>query len=94
MAKEGAIEILLGLLAEATLEGTLRQCCKALANLAVNNENKHLIAEKNGIAPLILIMEHSPVSVKVEAVAAIANLAVLGEHMNNYYQLYIEILYL
>ena len=57
----------------------MRQCCKALANLAVNNENKSKIAEKHGILPLIRIIGTAPVSVQVEAVAAIANLAVLGE---------------
>lgn len=80
MAKEGAIEILLGLIEDCPPEGTLRQCCKALANLAVNNDNKSKIADKNGISPLIKMIATSPVSVQVEAVAAIANLAVLGKY--------------
>lgn len=80
MAKEGAIEILLNLIDTSfSHEGTLRQCCKALANLAVNAENKRNISDKGGIAPLIRIVEVTAVHVKVEAIAALANLAVLGE---------------
>jgi hypothetical protein len=53
-----------------SIEFTLR--CKA--------ENKVLIAEFGGIPKLVRLAEHAPAKVRVEAIAALANLAVNGVH--------------
>jgi hypothetical protein len=55
-----------------------RQAAKALANLGVNAENKRKIAVAGGIPRLIRIAGLNQISVKIEAIAALANLAVSG----------------
>ena len=57
-----------------------RQAAKALANLGVNNDNKRKIALAGGIPKLIRLASVHQISVKIEAVAALANLAVSGNH--------------
>lgn len=52
-----------------------RAACGALGNLAVNNENKMLIAEMGGIEPLIRQMMSSNIEVQCNAVGCITNLA-------------------
>lgn len=52
-----------------------RAACGALGNLAVNNENKALIAEMGGIEPLIRQMMLSNIEVQCNAVGCITNLA-------------------
>jgi HEAT repeat protein len=77
MAQEGAIDCLIILL-ESTNELTQRQAAKALANLGVSNENKAKIAEAGGIPKLVSLAGISAIGVRIEAVAALANLAVNG----------------
>ena len=78
MAEEGAIEMLVALL-ESKHELIQRQSAKALANLGVNADNKRRIAEAGGIPGLVKLARVSSLAVKIEAIAAIANLAVNGE---------------
>lgn len=52
-----------------------RAACGALGNLAVNNENKALIAEMGGIEPLIRQMMLLNIEVQCNAVGCITNLA-------------------
>ncbi len=71
--------MLIGLLVGAfSNESVIRQASKALANLGVCKENKRLIASHGGIPPLIKVVLSSELNVAVEAVAALANLAVDG----------------
>lgn len=78
MAKEGAVEMLIHLL-DCQVEHTQRQASKALANLAVNQENKTRISEAGGLKKLIgLSQPNVIISVRIEAIAALANLAVNG----------------
>ena len=56
-----------------------RQSAKALANLGVNSENKRKIAEEGAIPKLVRLAGVPQVSVKIEAIAALANLAVNGK---------------
>ena len=80
MAGEGAIQSLIELL-DSHSEHIQRQAAKSLANLGVNPENKCLIARMGGIPKLVNLCRPSVhVSVKIEAVAAIANLAVNGKY--------------
>ena len=72
-----AIEMLIDLL-HSTHDLTLRQAAKALANLGVNPDNKRLIAQSEGIPALISLLSTSVLPVKIEVVAALANLAVNG----------------
>lgn len=65
-------------LLQSTHDLTLRQAAKALANLGVNPENKRLIAQSEGIPALIKLLDTSILPVKIEVVAALANLAVNG----------------
>jgi HEAT repeat protein len=78
MAEEGAIECLI-LLLESANELTQRQAAKALANLGVSNENKPKIADAGGIPKLVRLAGISSIGVRIEAVAALANLAVNGQ---------------
>ena len=73
-----AIEMLIDLL-KSTHDLTLRQAAKALANLGVNPDNKRLIAQSEGIPALIKLLGSSAIPVKIEVVAALANLAVNGK---------------
>lgn len=59
-----------------------RQAAKALANLAVNNSNKEMISKAGGVHPLVRLAGSKSAGVAVEAVAALANLAVNGELYN------------
>lgn len=77
MAKEGAIEMLVGLL-ESEHELIQRQAAKALANMGVNGENKRKIALAGGIPHLVTLAGVPQISVRIEAIAALANLAVSG----------------
>jgi hypothetical protein len=112
MAQEGAIDMLVALLA-CESHKVQRQAAKALANLGVNGAwqlwaayeqhwrhcslfnfdllaiactctmptaatNKPLIARAGGVPPLITLAASTDVGVSVEAVAALANLAVNG----------------
>ena len=78
MARDGGIDMLLCLMDNSNSEATLRQAGKALANLAVNTENKRKIAICGGIPRLIDITKAAPLLVKIETIAALANLAVNG----------------
>jgi hypothetical protein len=96
MADEGAIDCLVDLL-DSPYDLIQRQSAKALANMGVNAENKHLIAQRGAIAKLLRLLQENnssmgmntygsgisahggPLSVKIEVVAALANLAVNGE---------------
>lgn len=81
MAGEGAIQSLISLL-DSSSELIQRQSAKALANLGVNPENKCHISELGGIPKLLRLCEpRVHVSVKIEAIAAIANLAVNGNKL-------------
>ena len=57
---------------------TQRQAAKALANLGVNADNKRKIATAGGIIGLVRLAGLSNVPVRIEAIAALANLAVNG----------------
>ncbi|SGZ48018.1 CIC11C00000001059 [Sungouiella intermedia] len=57
-----------------------RAACGALGNLAVNNENKVLIAEMGGIEPLIRQMMSPNIEVQCNAVGCITNLATQDEN--------------
>ena len=50
----------------------------ALANLGVNADNKSKIAKAGGIPKLVHLAGVGSVPVKIEAIAALANLAVNG----------------
>ena len=80
MAEEGAIEMLVDLL-DSKHELIQRQSAKALANLGVNADNKKRIAEAGGIPGLVALAKTSSLAVKIEAIAAIANLAVNGMYV-------------
>ena len=67
-------------LLHSTHDLTLRQAAKALANLGVNPDNKRLIAQSEGIPALIKLLGTAVLPVKIEVVAALANLAVNGMH--------------
>ncbi len=77
MAEEGAIECLI-LLLDSTNDLIQRQSAKALANLGVNADNKPKIAEAGGIPKLIRLAGTPQIAVRIEAIAALANLAVNG----------------
>lgn len=81
MSGEGAIEMLISLL-DNEQELTLRQSAKALANLGVNAENKRKIAVAGGIPKLVRLAGFESVPVRIEAIAALANLAVNGNHFH------------
>lgn len=74
---EGAVECLIGLL-DSHSELIQRQSSKALANLGVNNDNKMKIADCGGIPKLVALAGSKVLGVKIEAIAALANLAVNG----------------
>ena len=78
MAREGAIEMLIGLI-NSNNELIQRQSAKALANLGVNSENKRRIALAGGIPKLVALAQTGVLSIKIEAIAALANLAVNGQ---------------
>jgi hypothetical protein len=78
MAEEGAIECLI-LLLDSTNDLIQRQSAKALANLGVNADNKPKIADAGGIPKLIRLAGTPQISVRIEAIAALANLAVNGQ---------------
>ena len=69
--------MLVGLLA-CPNELTQRQAAKALANLGVNSSNKRLIAMGGGIPGLVRLAGSPNIPVRIEAIAALANLAVNG----------------
>jgi len=76
MASGGAIDALIILL-DSSLMQTQRQSAKALANLGVLLENKRTIAVAGAIPKLVrLTQPEISIAVKIEAVAALANLAV------------------
>lgn len=77
MADEGAIDCLITLL-DSQSDLIQRQAAKALANLGVNNDNKARIATAGGLVKLLDLAGSKLVSVRIEAVAAVANLAVNG----------------
>lgn len=58
-----------------------RQSSKALANLGVNGGNKTKICRAGGVPSLIRLAGSKNTSIAVEAVAALANLAVNGEQV-------------
>jgi HEAT repeat protein len=78
MAEEGAVECLINLL-DSGNELVQRQSAKALANLGVNNENKLKISRCGGIPRLVKLAASPLLGVKIEAIAALANLAVNGK---------------
>lgn len=78
MAEEGAIDILVDMLA-STHPHLQRQAAKALANLGVNTSNKERICTAGGVVPLVQLASSKSRGVAVEAVAALANLAVNGK---------------
>ncbi len=78
MADEGAIECLICLL-ESSNDLIQRQSAKALANLGVNPDNKPKIAEAGGIPKLVRLAGTPQIAVRIEAIAALANLAVNGQ---------------
>lgn len=76
MASQGAIEVLISLL-DSTHTQTLRQSAKALANLGVCSENKRPIALAGAVTQLVRLSGGLySVPIKIEAIAALANLAV------------------
>jgi HEAT repeat protein len=77
MADEDAIDCLITLL-DSQSDLIQRQAAKALANLGVNNDNKAKIATAGGLVKLLDLAGSKLVSVRIEAVAAVANLAVNG----------------
>lgn len=77
MANEGGIECLITLL-DSPNELIERQAAKALANLGVNSDNKPKIADAGAIPKLIKLAGSKVVGVRIEAIAALANLAVNG----------------
>lgn len=54
----------------------VRQATKAVANLAVKPEHKTKIFDRNGLQPLFRLATSASIEARIEAVAAIANLAV------------------
>jgi HEAT repeat protein len=78
MAEEGVIECLIYLL-DNPMDLIQRQAAKALANLGVNNDNKPLIADAGGLIKLVDLANSKVLGVRIEAVAALANLAVNGK---------------
>lgn len=53
-----------------------------MANLGVNSNNKTLIAAAGGIPRLVRLAGIGTIAVQIEAVAALANLAVNGKAQN------------
>lgn len=79
MARCGALEVLVQLLRSENAS-TGKQAAKAIANLAVNAENKARIRNADGLAPLIKLAGSEIAAVQVEAIAALANLSVDDEN--------------
>ena len=79
MAREGAVEMLIKLIGSQN-DLIQRQSAKALANLGVNSDNKRKIALAGGIPKLVMLAQSPLISIKIEVIAALANLAVNGEH--------------
>ena len=77
MAHEDAIGSLISLL-DSDMDLIQRQAAKALANLGVNAANKAQIADEGGIPKLVRLATVAQIPVKIEAIAALANLAVNG----------------
>lgn len=87
MAQNGGIEMIITLL-NSPSDQVQRQAAKALANLGVNSiikfyilyicldDNKELITKAGGLPPLIAAAKSENVGVEIEAIAALANLAV------------------
>ncbi len=80
MATEGAIDMLITLIGSRN-ELIQRQSAKAVANLGVNSENKRKIALAGGIPKLVALAQSPLISIKIEAIAALANLAVNGMYL-------------
>lgn len=78
MAEEGGIDVLVDML-KSPYGHLQRQSSKALANLGVNSKNKKRICTAGGVPPLVNLANSDSSGVAVEAVAALANLAVDGE---------------
>ena len=72
---EGSLDMLVELLRSPTPE-VQRQAAKTIANMSVVASNMRLIAEKNGLPPLILLVSVPQIKTRIEAIAAIANLAI------------------
>ena len=75
LAEDSAIPVLIALLACQGEIHVQRQAAKALATLASTRRNKERVAEEKGIIPLVELAQSPHVGVRVEAVAALANLA-------------------
>lgn len=78
MADEGGIDVLVSML-DSPHDHLQRQCSKALANLGVNMGNKGRICKAGAVTPLVKLAASKNPSIAVEAIAALANLAVNGE---------------
>lgn len=78
MADEGGIDVLVSML-DSPHPHLQRQCSKALANLGVNTGNKYRICKAGAVAPLVKLAASKTPSIAIEAIAALANLAVNGE---------------
>ena len=78
MAADGWVDILLGLVSSKTNQKVLQtKAARALANLAVNDDNKKLIARKGGIGAFISMLKaNEDEDTVLEALAVLANLAV------------------
>lgn len=72
---EGGIDMLVKLL-KSPIPEVQRQAAKSIANLSVVASNMKLISEKQGLQPLIALIAVPQIKTRVEAIAAIANLAV------------------
>lgn len=76
LAEQGAIELLVEVLGSTKNEIIQRQAAKAIANMGVNQDNKLKIGQKGGISKLVDLARSPNLQVKIEAVAALGNLAV------------------
>ena len=76
---EGGIRPLIGLMGSGNVE-VQRQSTKAIANLAVNADNKTKIVAEGALPAILALAKDSAEAVRCEAIAALANLAVNDEN--------------
>lgn len=72
---EGSLDMLVELLKSPCAE-VQRQAAKTIANMSVIASNMHLIADKKGLPSLIALVSVPQIKTRIEAIAAIANLAI------------------
>jgi len=66
MGRVGALEVLIANVIELKDEGTLIQTLRALANLAVSDENRDIMIRKGAFAPIMRLCNHEEEHVRFE----------------------------